>query len=301
MQGLRLEIKADSNQDKMLKDYFSKKPDGLLSVSSVYQSSSGSDFIDGKGETPFRVVHEVVFNNMEVLKSITKILIEEKPMTQLKKMKMRINNPDHSKAVQEWLFEQGYKWSGLGVQDYVRFLFINSHENREITYTPNEEYFERQDCEEINVQHLDPHLHIAHKSTCVPARSSMEKPMKSEFEKLSQQLKHLDKAIDTHENKQNKRKLDRQRIIEKMEGMTPGYSLVRKDSVEEPTGCGFNPDEIVVGSVWECVGTMGHFCYFTKGCRYKVVSFDRDNDPEMLDDKGDLKSFWSLHKFKRIS
>ena len=225
-------------------------------------------------------------------------------MTQFKKMKMRINNPDHSKAVQEWLFKQGYHWGDGKRVKYTnsKYLFTNSYSaNGELTHTSVDEEFKDMWYKEINVQYLDPHLYTTHKSTCVPAKSFTEKPkMKSEFEKLSQQLKHLDKAIDSHEKKQNKRKLDRERIIEKMEGMMPGYSLVRKDSVEEKQG--FNPNAIVEGSVWECIDMFSEF--HTKGWVYKVESVDIASDLTIVEDDGGGSS-WDTSEFvkhfKRIS
>ena len=177
-------------------------------------------------------------------------------MTQFKKMKMRINNPDHSKAVQEWLFEQGYEWSGNIPKQIQKteatFLFTGTYSPLSITSSFQVDSFHNNEGTETDISHLDPHLYKVHKSTCVPAKSYTEKPkMKSEFEKLSQQLKHLDKAIDSHENKQNKRKLGRQRIIEKMESMLPeGYGLVRGLEVKLDDSQVYSGG-IVEGSEWE--------------------------------------------------
>lgn len=163
-------------------------------------------------------------------------------MTNFKKMKMRINNPEHSKAVQEWLFGQGYSWVDGKRIKYTdsNYLFTNVHNNMGITLTYNESEFKSIEYDEINVQHLDPRLYSVHKSECAPSKTYSKKPemkshvIKSEFEKLSEQLKHLDKAIDAHENKQNKRKLDRERIVEKMNGMLPkGYVMLKGEGTKK--------------------------------------------------------------------
>lgn len=81
-----------------------------------------------------------------------------------KKMKMRINNPDHSKAVQEWLFEQGYEWtiSGSKVTQYFDngYFYTGSVLRKEISWTGEDslEYFLSDPREEVDVSHLDPHL-----------------------------------------------------------------------------------------------------------------------------------------------
>jgi len=231
-------------------------------------------------------------------------------MAQFKKMKMRINNPDHSKAVQEWLFDQGYAW-------FQRNNNTVQYPNRPYLYTTGggelrcgsgghwtEESFVR-DCRgEVDVQHLDPHLYPTQKATCVPAKTFTEKPKaKPEFEKLSTQLKQLDKAIDSHENKQNKRKKDRERVIQKMESMLPeGYSLVFSLDVRLGDEAEFYPTEVIEGSIWECVDDDGD-CHLTVGKEYKVLYLDEDNDPGFENDVGSdvwLKEDF-LASFKRVA
>lgn len=209
-------------------------------------------------------------------------------MEQFKKMKMRINNPEHSKAVQEWLFEQGYSWGDGKRIKYTdsNYLFTNAHNNMGITHTNDEEEFKNIAYEEINVQHLDPHLYSVHKSEKPKMKSHV---IKSEFEKLSEQLKHLDKAIDSHENKQNKRKLDRERIVEKMNGMLPkGYVMVKGEGTENHST--FYPNEIVVGSVWEYVKPLTNpsveWRDFTEGYPYEILEGEF-GEWLVIDDVGD--------------
>lgn len=219
-------------------------------------------------------------------------------MAQFKKMKMRINNPDHSKAVQEWLFDQGYFW------DYntdVKFhntdspvLFASTFNKGHLGYGADDGFYRAHPGEEVDVQHLDPHLYTKQTSPCNPSINSYHKKTdpKSEIEKLSTQLKHLDKAIDSHENKQNKRKLDRERIIEKLESMLPeGYGVCLTEAEEGDWG-----QQSLLGSVWKCVGAVAGF---TQGTLYQVTSFNEEGYPEMLNDEGHLGGFWSLHNFEQ--
>lgn len=156
------------------------------------------------------------------------------------------------------------------------------------------------------------------KATCVPAKTFADKPKdKSEFEKLSTQLKQLDKAIESHENKQNKRKIDRERVLQKIESMLPeGYGICLTggvseypESLEEGEGVAeFGPEEVVVGSVWECVSKEADpdgFQDCTVGNQYTVIEDkwcalffldDAGDDVEIIDREGDFKQC-----FKRMS
>ena len=74
-------------------------------------------------------------------------------------MKMRINNPEHSKAVQEWLFSQGHSWwSGKKVQHVeARFLHTENEVGSScITYHDSEHFFEKSEHTALDVSHLDP-------------------------------------------------------------------------------------------------------------------------------------------------
>lgn len=80
-------------------------------------------------------------------------------VNKMKAMKMKINNPDHSKAVQEWLFEQGYEWDDLSL-DYPQFVeapYLYT-EDGSILYGDTAKGFVEDRSEEIDVSHLDPHI-----------------------------------------------------------------------------------------------------------------------------------------------
>lgn len=225
-------------------------------------------------------------------------------MEQFKKMKMRINNPDHSKAVQEWLFDQGYKWAGdSNIQHTDKdFLFTGTWNPKGVSYSTNDtNTFQDSKATEVNLQHLDPHLYHRSVSPCNPAIKSYhaKDAPKSEIEKLSTQLKQLDKAIDSHENKQNKRKKDRERVIQKMESMLPeGYGIYLTGESEIEVADIPWDKHVIEGSDWECVGEVEGF---TEGDYYQVDKFNEGGYPEMLDDEGKLVWFWSFHNFKRVA
>lgn len=229
-------------------------------------------------------------------------------MTQFKKMKMRINNSDHSKAVQEWLFEQGYQWGGSyeGLQKTDKtLLYTGVADENTIGYGYCEEFFSSHHNEEVNVQHLDPHLYTVHNSTCVPAKTFTSKPAQSTFDNMLKNLKHVQKAIEKADNKQQKRLQDRDRMMQKINEMLPeGFVVQLQDDVEtklKDNSPEFSPEEIVVGSVWE---NTKRFSDFTIGGEYSVLSLDEDGDPIMKDDTGYANEQHQRHIlecFKRIS
>lgn len=156
---------------------------------------------------------------------------------------------------------------------------------------------------------LETLANISQKATCVPAKTFADKPKdKPELEKLSTQLKQLDKAIESHENKQNKRKIDRERVLQKMESMLPeGYGICLtggesqyQEEVEK--GVELDPEDIVVGSVWECVDNNNGI-HLTRGKEYTVSRLDEDGDPcfenDVISDTWVKEDF--LASFKRVA
>lgn len=230
-------------------------------------------------------------------------IVEEEPeMKTFKKMKMRVNNPEHSKAVQEWLFEQGYHWQvfskNISLTD-KKYLFTGSRSDTHITCSGSVYDFEANANGEVDVQHLDPHLYTVHKSSKVPAKSFTAKPQKSTLDNMLKNLKHVQKAIEKADNKQSKRLKDRDRMMSKINEMLPEGFVVQVSGEEVVK---FDPEEIVVGSIWECIRTINYGDnLFTKGYAYMVTGYDSTGDAEMVDDRGTLHCFWSLHNFKRIS
>ena len=62
-------------------------------------------------------------------------------MTQFKAMKFRVRDEEHSKAIQTWLFEQGYRWPTTG-QHLHNFdvRVIHTWEDGGITYSDDESF-----------------------------------------------------------------------------------------------------------------------------------------------------------------
>lgn len=56
---------------------------------------------------------------------------------QFKNMKFRVNSPEHSKEIQEALFEMGYKWYGQEVAEMIdsEYSFMYSYEDGTITHS----------------------------------------------------------------------------------------------------------------------------------------------------------------------
>lgn len=78
-----------------------------------------------------------------------------------KAMKFRVNNPEHSKNVQDTLFRLGYSWS-LGVKDYKHLgakYFCTSAHKGQMEWIEGEYYFFNHAAEEIDVSWLDPEQH----------------------------------------------------------------------------------------------------------------------------------------------
>lgn len=233
-------------------------------------------------------------------------IVEEEPeMTTFKKMKMRINNPEHSEAVQEWLFEQGYHWQvfskNISLTD-KEYLFTGSRSDTHITCSGAVYDFEANANGEVDVQHLDPHLYTVHKASKVPAKSFTAKPQQSTFDNMLKNLKHVQKAIEKADNKQSKRLKDRDRMMSKINEMLPeGFVVqVSGESVVEKS-VKFDPEEIVEGSVWECL-VKGEIDV-TQGNRYAVLAHSDGTDVSIEDDVSnntwDVTAFRA--KFKRIS
>lgn len=73
----------------------------------------------------------------------------------MKQLKIRVKSPEHSKIIQEKLFEMGYKWiAGKSVQFVDKpCLFTNTDDEGSITYSSNgtEEYFNSQPHTEVEL------------------------------------------------------------------------------------------------------------------------------------------------------
>lgn len=236
-----------------------------------------------------------------------KIVEEEPEMTTFKKMKMRINNPEHSKAVQEWLFEQGYGWcSGHTTAKHIdeKFIFTGTFSKSELTMSSSHDNFQSSDAEEINVQHLDPHLFTAHKSSKVPAKSFTAKSQQSTFDNMLKNLKHVQKAIEMADNKQSKRLKDRDRMMSKINEMLPEGFVVQ---VSEEGVVKFDPEDIVERSVWKLLSKdFGDEMMndTEEGGHYKVHCINSDGSVLIVDDVNDWPEFTEekfRKHFKRIS
>jgi len=78
----------------------------------------------------------------------------------MKAYKIRVNNEDHSKAVQDWLFEEGYRWV-MGEGDsykHTKFSHLYAERGGYILCGNVEDCFLRDPNEELDMSHLDPHL-----------------------------------------------------------------------------------------------------------------------------------------------
>ena len=63
-------------------------------------------------------------------------------MSNFKNMKFRVESPEHSKAIQELLFELGYEWCSSG-KEYLFFneKFLFTHKSGQITYDKSTSVF----------------------------------------------------------------------------------------------------------------------------------------------------------------
>lgn len=112
---------------------FSGNDDGFMEVGSKY--------------TVVGYINEsmlLVVGSKHEYNDLTFELVEEKPV--FKNMKFRVNSPEHSKEIQEALFEMGYKWYGQEVaemidSEYSEYSFMYSYEDGTITHSPKHYMF----------------------------------------------------------------------------------------------------------------------------------------------------------------
>lgn len=67
---------------------------------------------------------------------------EEEEVTHFKAMKFRVDNEEHSRQIQEALFELGYSWcTGSKEVKYTLYKFLFTSEQGSIKFSDDEEYF----------------------------------------------------------------------------------------------------------------------------------------------------------------
>lgn len=168
------------------------------------------------------------------------IIEEDSKMNQsINNVKIRVNNPDHSKAIQEWLFERGCEWR---VQDTIvkltdsPFLYVGSSgEDYEITHGVTWEVFAKNPNEELALQHLDPHLQKPLKETVkIHTQADSQYSQANMMQKHLKHLSQLEHAIERHDNKQNKRRQERQKLLEMINKEMPKRVRVVTDETEKP-------------------------------------------------------------------
>lgn len=89
-------------------------------------------------------------------------------MNEFKAMKFRVKSPEHSKKIQEKLFEMGYRWYGQygGIQmfDKLNSPYLFTDEFGKIRHRPDIEFaFEEDDCVEHELVEI-----VTHTSTLLP-------------------------------------------------------------------------------------------------------------------------------------
>lgn len=132
-------------------------------------------------------------------------------------VKIRVNNPDHSKAIQEWLFERGAEWRTTKSFNNLesKFLFVGTFNAGELTYSDSYQHFQDSSHEELDLKHLDPHLQKPLKETVkVHKKADPQYTQEAMLQKHLKQLSELEHAIELHDNKQNKRRQERQKLLE---------------------------------------------------------------------------------------
>ena len=154
----------------------------------------------------------------------------------MKAIKIRINNPDHSHAVQEWLFRKGYKWAGSGPhadrKTYAKFMFTGTNVEGVISAIGNEnqpklanaadlEYFEHDPREEVDLSYLDPHL-------CSSVDHSRAK-----FANLSRRLESLDDNIEWLTAQRSMMIAERNQILNELASELPEGYYIRGTSDED--------------------------------------------------------------------
>lgn len=73
-----------------------------------------------------------------------------------KAMKFRVKNPEHSKAIQERLFEMGYKWFGehRAAVEKTKHPFLYADSNLDIFYGNTEELFDKEPNTETTLEEI---------------------------------------------------------------------------------------------------------------------------------------------------
>jgi len=203
--------------------------------------------------------------------------------------KIRINNEDHSKAVQEYLFEQGCRWNTLGncvgYQD-SDYLFVGTIFEGEITMGDTQGYFDRHKSPELDLSHLDPHL------------KPKGNPMNS-LALLRQAQEHLLEAENAYENatfELEKAKEGYRVALEAFKEEAKGILGTSSASVlgstgdseetseKTPQGDMSDPRNWLHGDILECI-SEDSISHLTVGNLYKP---GRDNSvyPYIIDDGG---------------
>ena len=154
----------------------------------------------------------------------------------MKPIKIRINNPDHSHAVQEWLFGQGYKWPGVHPHEVrqrnARFIYTSTFTEEDLSARGNTNdtdhncavqlrFFENDPREEVDLSHLDPHL-------CSSVDHSRAK-----FANLSRRLRSLDDNIEWHMNQRSMMIAERDQILNELASELPEGYYIRRTSDED--------------------------------------------------------------------